>query len=531
MSYLFWFCSAQLLVGIAFVLGTVLSARSKFSVKLRLHYQILLSLVVILIAQTLLPVYRTYAPLQNDWVASTQTLQKQFEITPRAPAPNALHLVSEKQIHFLFAYPNMLTIFFFAILVFWIGFKLFRDMRELSQIKRESFRVRRIGRVLILAHDHLPVPMTYWTPQAAVVIIPAAMLSDPLHTKISLLHELQHQRQRDPLWTLALEIFKIFSFVNPLAKLWIRKINELQEFACDEALIGRSKVSSEQYARCLLQVAESALHAKRIPACATGLFFRMERYPLKRRIQMLLSMKKENRVAGTRSPKIWPKLILVAILIGGAAYTTKGIAESQSDRTITKADAQTMALQITHTDGLPIVINEAVLRELNLDLESPAKRQILRDGLARMKDEYQLKIDSMLTSYELPRVLDAMPMVESRYQNLKQSGSMKSAGLWQFIPSTARNMGLTISENEDERLNVDKLNEAAGRLIKSNQLFYKDTTLAVLAFNWGDARVNQLMKETDSRDPWVIAHANHDDTYLPKVVAAALIIGNPKSLE
>jgi membrane-bound lytic murein transglycosylase D len=231
------------------------------------------------------------------------------------------------------------------------------------------------------------------------------------------------------------------------------------------------------------------------------------------------------------SPKIWPKVIVVAVLIGGAAYTSKGIAQSQTDRTISKTQGQAMALSLSHSDELPIVINEAVLRELNLDLGSPAKRQIFRDALARMKDEYQLKIDGMLTRYDLPKVLNAMPMVESRYQNLKQSGSMRSAGLWQFIPSTARNMGLIISENEDERLNVDKLDEAAGRLIKSNQLFYHDTALAILAFNWGDARVNQMIADTESRDPWVLTHANHDDTYLPKVVAAALIIANPKSLE
>jgi beta-lactamase regulating signal transducer with metallopeptidase domain len=300
MSYVFWFCSAQLLIGLAFVLSTVFAARSKFSDKLRLHYQILLSLAVILIAQVLLPIYRTYSPLPKAWADSAQTLQNRFEAIPSAAPLHPLLFAHENQTSLFLARPNAMTLAFFGILLLWIGFKLFRDMRELSRIRGESFQVRKIGRVLILAHDSLSVPMTYWTPRSAIVIVPAKMLSDPHSYKISLLHELQHQRQRDPLWTLALEIFKTFSFANPLAKLWIRKINELQEFACDEALIGRSKVSSEQYARCLLQVAESALHAKRNPACATGLFFRMERYPLKRRIQMLLSMKKENRVAGKK---------------------------------------------------------------------------------------------------------------------------------------------------------------------------------------------------------------------------------------
>jgi cell division protein FtsI/penicillin-binding protein 2 len=53
-------------------------------------------------------------------------------------------------------------------------------------------------------------------------------------------------------------------FLNPGAYLWKKKINELQELSCDEALIGQMKVSLHDYGSCLVRVAEAALgsHAR-----------------------------------------------------------------------------------------------------------------------------------------------------------------------------------------------------------------------------------------------------------------------------
>jgi beta-lactamase regulating signal transducer with metallopeptidase domain len=62
--------------------------------------------------------------------------------------------------------------------------------------------------------------------------------------------------------------------LNPAIYFWNRWIYEIQEFACDEALIGRRRVNSQAYARCLVEVAQTAIvQKKRAPVCATGLTF------------------------------------------------------------------------------------------------------------------------------------------------------------------------------------------------------------------------------------------------------------------
>lgn len=525
MNLLFWFVSSHALIVVAWFMCKCLGFRSNHSEKLRLHYGVLILFFSILLVQLFIPVQTSFRPVQKfldiSSIKVSEVSENQISVLPKVAVSSGvrtLHLSVPSDSNF---------ILFLIFLCLVTSFKITRDLRLLAQIKRDSFRIKKIGKIEILAHDRITVPLTFWTLNHATVVIPNSILMDTESYRISVLHEIQHQRQRDPMWMFALEAFIVFGFLNPFAKLWVRRITELQEFACDETLIGRNKVNSGQYARCLLQVAESTLQPEFAPACATGLLFRMERHQLKRRIKMLLSINHQMR---SRS-KLWPKLLIFTLFLGGAAYTTKSIAQAQADRKVTLEDANAMAKKLSGAEGIPVAINDAVLKELNRYLDTPLSRQSFKEALGRMKKDYQPVVDSVLAQYQLPKALDAIPLIESRYQNLSEGGEMHSAGIWQFIPPTARRMGIPVHKGRDDRLNVEKLTDAAGRLLKADALFYNNLGLSILAFNWGEQKVNHMLGQTLSRDPWVLVHANGDDTYLPKVIAGMLIVANPESVE
>lgn len=127
----------------------------------------------------------------------------------------------------------------------------------------------------------------------------------------------------------------------------------------------------------------------------------------------------------------------------------------------------------------------------------------------------------------------AVPLVESGYRNLKQAPRGPwGAGLWQFIPQTARNYGLRVDEKVDERLDEGKLTDAAFRYLNSNHQRFQSWELALLAYNVGENRVQQGIDGTGSRDAWtLIARGYEGDTrYLAKVMAALLILGRPEAL-
>jgi membrane peptidoglycan carboxypeptidase len=94
--------------------------------------------------------------------------------------------------------------------------------------------------------------------------LPESLLGDSFDFKIALKHELQHHRQRDTWWAVAVEFLVCFFFPNPTIYLWKKGIVELQEYSCDEALIGRKGISSYDYGSCLLRVAEAALDRRKV---------------------------------------------------------------------------------------------------------------------------------------------------------------------------------------------------------------------------------------------------------------------------
>lgn len=247
---------------------------------------------------------------------------------------------------------------------------------------------------------------------------------------------------------------------------------------------------------------------------------------------MLLTYKKNSmRIRSKLNSPLWARLALFSLLLGTAAYASQGIAQSQSDRMITLDEAKQLARNITGSEGLPVVVNDQVVNELNRYLSSPSSRQGMREALYRMKAKYQSVVDAKLSEYDLPKALDAVPLIESKYENLSARGRLQVAGLWQFIPATARRMGIPVHPGVDERMNIEKLSDAAGRLIKGNALFYNNLGLSLLAFNWGETAVNHWLGATRSRDPWVLSQANNHDRYLPQLMAGMIVIANPKLVE
>jgi membrane-bound lytic murein transglycosylase D len=129
----------------------------------------------------------------------------------------------------------------------------------------------------------------------------------------------------------------------------------------------------------------------------------------------------------------------------------------------------------------------------------------------------------------------AVPIIESGYQNLTEQSnqSMKAAGIWQFIPQTARNYGLRVDSKTDERLDVSLLTDAAMRYLQSNNLRFKDWQLSALSYNMGEDAVQKAMSALGSRDAWELIRNGYegDKDYLPKLMAAILVMRNPDSVQ
>ena len=218
------------------------------------------------------------------------------------------------------------------------------------------------------------------------------------------------------------------------------------------------------------------------------------------------------------------------LTMSGVAFAAKNLVQ---DRRISFEQAQTLAQKAQADSAFPIVVNDLVLKQLNRFIGTPEGRDYMHSALQRMQG-YQPMIEGKIRKYHLPSELMAIPIIESGYQNLEQTSHAGwGAGLWMFIVPTARAFGLTVDKKTDERLDPQILTDAAMRYLSSNQLRFRDWNLAILAYNIGEASLQKAIDKNGTRDAWdlIRAGSENDRDYLPKVMAAILILKNPEVIQ
>lgn len=218
------------------------------------------------------------------------------------------------------------------------------------------------------------------------------------------------------------------------------------------------------------------------------------------------------------------------------ALTTMAVASVASgdwirDRRITYEQAKPWIASRAGT--FPTPLNTRVLKQLNRYLGTPDGREYLRQSLQR-KENYSAMLEAKLKEYSVPRELLAVAMMESGFRNHPASANpVGAAGLWQFMPGTARNYGLRVDAQVDERLHVTKETDAAFRLLKALHLQFQDWGLALLGYNAGENFVQRAITKGGTRDIWRLLDAGffNDSEYVEKVIAGAIILNNPTVLD
>ena len=196
-----------------------------------------------------------------------------------------------------------------------------------------------------------------------------------------------------------------------------------------------------------------------------------------------------------------------------------------------------MKALITHADDQPFHLHKTeVVSILNELRQNPQKKENVMHY--RMKN-YQQYIQAELKQKNMPVDLLAIPLVESGYKPLDEKvNPMKAAGIWQIIPSTAKNLGLTISLTRDDRLNTQLSTRAALKYLTSVYEQFHDWKLAVVAYEIGEDKTARLIKETKSRDPWKFVNAaslspkmkSELTYYLAMIDASVMILHHPDLL-
>jgi membrane-bound lytic murein transglycosylase D len=117
-------------------------------------------------------------------------------------------------------------------------------------------------------------------------------------------------------------------------------------------------------------------------------------------------------------------------------------------------------------------------------------------------------MDNILSKYRLPVELKYLSVIESELKSSAVSWA-GAVGPWQFMPATARLMGLRVSRYADERTDFYKSTHAAARYLTELFGIYGDWLLVIAAYNGGPSRVDAAIRKSGSRNFWNLQY------YLP----------------
>lgn len=126
---------------------------------------------------------------------------------------------------------------------------------------------------------------------------------------------------------------------------------------------------------------------------------------------------------------------------------------------------------------------------------------------------------------QLPMELKYLPMVESTLRPYVKS-SAGAAGLWQFIPSTARIYKLNINDYIDERHDPYKSTEAAVKMLHNLYEQFGDWQLVLAAYNCGPGRVAKAIRLAGGCPEFSVIKdylPRETQDYIPRYVAAAYL--------
>ncbi|TSJ43366.1 lytic transglycosylase domain-containing protein [Mucilaginibacter corticis] len=171
--------------------------------------------------------------------------------------------------------------------------------------------------------------------------------------------------------------------------------------------------------------------------------------------------------------------------------------------------------------------NKKVYRKMQYSLNKHNYRTIQSHILQIKAEKLFPIIEPILRAYGIPEDFKYLPLVES---GLKEGTSTKgAAGLWQFMPGTARTYGLKVGHGIDERLNVRKATIAACKYIKGLHKEFNSWTLAAAAYNNGSIKLARAINK-QSEDNYFRMKLNRETgTYVYNLIAMKAIIDHPQN--
>lgn len=171
----------------------------------------------------------------------------------------------------------------------------------------------------------------------------------------------------------------------------------------------------------------------------------------------------------------------------------------------------------------------------NFDVAERLERELLVNAFyhsstilaIKMSNRYFPAIEQILKEEDVPEDFKYLAVAES---GLRQATSSADArGVWQFLKETAREYGLEVNDEVDERYHLENSTRAACAHFKALKKRFGSWTLAAAAYNMGGASLAKVMAEQRADNFFQLNINEETSRYIFRVVAMKEIILDAES--
>jgi hypothetical protein len=135
-------------------------------------------------------------------------------------------------------------------------------------------------------------------------------------------------------------------------------------------------------------------------------------------------------------------------------------------------------------------------------------------------------IEPILKEKGVPDDFKYLAVIESDLRNVTSPAGAK--GMWQMLKGAARENGLEVNDNVDERYHLEKATRAACDYIIRAKERLGSWTLAAAAYHAGNFGIEKRLKDQNVNNYYDVLAGENTERYIPRIVAAKEILSNPE---
>ena len=218
---------------------------------------------------------------------------------------------------------------------------------------------------------------------------------------------------------------------------------------------------------------------------------------------------------------------LVIITLGAASLNNKTAASEPTKKV--RDFHKVYALQLPDSlsfsgEQVPldvIDVRERLDRELLVNTYWQSNMMLL----LKRANRYFPEIENILEEEGVPKDFKYLAVIESGLENVRSPAGAK--GFWQLIKPTAKEYGLEVNSNVDERYHLELSTRVACRYLKKAKKRFGSWTIAAASYNRGMYGIHSLMQKQQVDNYYDLLLGSETSRYLFRILAVKEIMSRP----